>query len=159
MNKFVLANILKNFRWLKIRLHDILNNLNCPRCYSLSLRYSIYKVQSRSRLTAEARLSYHSSFHLSRTFFKFFQISLSGFDSVVCHLAATRASYHSSLHLSSTFFVFFHISFRFPFSAPNPLIHTLSDASPDPLLVTSGFAHPRDAVFCLCLFLSSVFFS
>ena len=50
MNKFVLANILKNFRWLKIRLHDSkLKHLKCPRCYSLSLRYSIYKVQSLRR--------------------------------------------------------------------------------------------------------------
>ena len=49
LNKFVLANILKNFRWLKIRLHDSkLKHLKCPRCYSLSLRYSIYKVQTRS---------------------------------------------------------------------------------------------------------------
>ena len=49
LNKFVLANILKNFRWLKF-VYTILNLniLKCPRCYSLSLRYSIYKVQIRS---------------------------------------------------------------------------------------------------------------
>ena len=47
LNKFVLANILKNFRWLKFDFNRNLNNLyNCPRCYSLSLRYSIYKVQT-----------------------------------------------------------------------------------------------------------------
>ena len=47
LNKFVLANILKNFRWLKFDFNRNLNNFyNCPRCYSLSLRYSIYKVQT-----------------------------------------------------------------------------------------------------------------
>ena len=100
LNKFVLANILKNFRWLKIRLHDFkLKHLKCPRCYSLSLRYSIYKVQSRSRLTAEACLSYHTLFHLSRTFFKFFQISLSGFDSIFA-VTSRRLGY-----ISTSFFI------------------------------------------------------
>ena len=78
----------------------------------MSLRYSIYKVQTCSQLLAEACLSYHTQFHLSRTFFKFFQISLSRFDSVVCcHLAATRASYHIDFHLSTTFFKFFKFLF------------------------------------------------
>ena len=80
LNRFVLANILKNFRWLKIRLHDILNNLNCPRCYSLSLRYSIYKVQFAShRFAVTAFELYHTQFRLSRTFFKFFQTFLRRF--------------------------------------------------------------------------------
>ena len=118
LNKFVLANILKNFRWLKIRLHDSkLKHLKCPRCYSLSLRYSIYKVQSRSRLTAEARLSYHTLFHLSRTFFKFFQIFSSRFDSVVRvtsrrleHLTTSRSICQE---LFSSFFKFLFASVFF----------------------------------------------
>ena len=75
MNKFVLANILKNFRWLKFDYSKLKQFINCPRCYSLSLRYSIYKVQTRFPLSRLACLLYHSSVTLSRTFFKFFHFS------------------------------------------------------------------------------------
>ena len=61
----------------------------------MSLRYSIYKVQTCSQLLAEACLSYHTQFHLSRTFFKFFQISLSGFDSVFA-VTSRRPEYLST---------------------------------------------------------------
>jgi len=80
----------------------------------LSLRYSIYKVQSLG-LTAEARLSYHTQFHLSRTFFKFFQISLSRFDSVVC-VTSRRLE-----HLNTSDFIcqeLFSNSFHFLFDMP-----------------------------------------
>ena len=40
----------------------------------MSLRYSIYKVQTFLSLSLTAFAFYHTQFHLSRTFFKFFQI-------------------------------------------------------------------------------------
>jgi len=84
--------LLKNFVGCSLfaLIHELLNkSINLSKVFGLSLRYSIYKVQT-AWLIAEARLSYHTQFHLSRTFFKYFQISLRRFDSVVrCHLAAT----------------------------------------------------------------------
>ena len=70
-----LANILKNFRWLKIRFYTILKHLKCPRCYSLSLRYSIYKVQcplfrSRWQLIYSSTLKFICQ-ELFSSFFKF----------------------------------------------------------------------------------------
>ena len=111
MNRFVLANILKNFRWLKIRLHDILNNLNCPRCYSLSLRYSIYKVQfAPHRFAVTAFELYHTQFRLSRTFFKFFQTFLRGF---LRSLLAEQPRYVStSASICQALFQFFSSFFR-----------------------------------------------
>ena len=95
LNNLLLAILLKNFVGCSLfaLIHELLNkSINLSKVFGLSLRYSIYKVQV-AWLTAEAHLSYHTLFHLSRTFFKFFQISLSRFDSVVCcHLAATKVS-------------------------------------------------------------------
>ena len=45
----------------------------------MSLRYSIYKVQTSLSALASAFAFYHTQFHLSRTFFKFFQIFLRDF--------------------------------------------------------------------------------
>ena len=98
----------------------------------MSLRYSIYKVQSRSRLTAEARLSYHTLFHLSRTFFKFFQIFSSRFDSVVRvtsrrleHLITSR---FICQELFSSFFKFLFASVFFAALADS--LHILPHPSP-----------------------------
>ena len=45
----------------------------------MSLRYSIYKVQTSLSALASAFAFYHTQKHLSRTFFKFFQIFLRDF--------------------------------------------------------------------------------
>ena len=80
MNKFVLANILKNFRWLKIRLHDSkLKHLKCPRCYSLSCiiqftRYSQLAFCGRSCVRRELfyiNTSFRICQELFSSFFKF----------------------------------------------------------------------------------------
>ena len=110
LNKFVLANILKNFRWLKF-VYTKLKHLKCPRCYSLSLRYSIYKVQfATHRFAVTAFELYHAQFRLSRTFFKFFQTFLRGF---LRSLLAEQPRYVStSASICQALFQFFSSFFR-----------------------------------------------
>ena len=47
MNNLLLALITQEFSLAVFRLR-LNNSINCPRCFSLSLRYSIYKVQPSS---------------------------------------------------------------------------------------------------------------
>jgi len=69
----------------------------------LSLRYSIYKVQIRSLLQARLGslrtfICYHIFNHLSRTFFKFFQISFR------CALCSRISAFITQLFKFTTFF-------------------------------------------------------
>ena len=56
------------------------NSINCPRCYSLSLRYSIYKVQPLSlELSAESFMILSSNTEFVKHFFQFFQKRFASF--------------------------------------------------------------------------------
>ena len=74
----------------------------------MSLRYSIYKVQTFLSLSLTAFAFYHISFRLSRTFFKFFQTFL------ICGFARCSVSNFAMLaHLVSFVKHFFQILFKF----------------------------------------------
>ena len=95
MNRFVLANILKNFRWLKIRLHDSkLKHLKCPRCYSLSLRYSIYKVQTRSFRSFLSAANFYILAHLVELVKNFFHVFSNSF---LCSLRSRLSPFITQL--------------------------------------------------------------
>ena len=80
LNNLLLAILLKNFRWLKFDFNRNLNNSSIVQgVHSSFSRYSIYKVQCSVPLSRSACLYYHIKFHLSRTFFKFFQFFLRDF--------------------------------------------------------------------------------
>ena len=139
MNKFVLANILKNFRWLKIRLHDSkLKHLKCPRCYSLSLRYSIYKVQT-------ALAHRRSSFILSHSvsFVKnFFQVFSNFFELIrFSCLLSPRGDLSILSHpfpFVKNFFQVFSNFFRI-FSFARPLADSLRILAHHPRFVNTHF--------------------
>ena len=95
LNKFVLANILKNFRWLKFDFNRNLNNLyNCPRCYSLSLRYSIYKVQTRSFRSFLSAANFYILAHLVELVKNFFQVFSNSF---LCSLRSRLSPFITQL--------------------------------------------------------------
>ena len=110
LNKFVLANILKNFRWLKIRLHDSkLKHFKCPRCYSLSLRYSIYKVQTRCFALADSLFILAHSEAFVKNFFQVFSI----FSEVFRLLVAFLSNFAMLAHPKSFVKKFFQILSNF----------------------------------------------
>ena len=66
--EFSLAVIISSYtRFLK-------QSINCPRCYSLSLRYSIYKVQTRRFALADSFLILSHSEPFVKNFFQAFSI-------------------------------------------------------------------------------------
>ena len=85
-------------------------SINCPRCLKSSLRYSIYKVQTRFR--KEALGLYHTQNHLSRTFFDLFQTFSTGFSSLAALvsnsdiLAQMLSFVKNFLHSLPNFFIF-----------------------------------------------------
>ena len=134
LNKFVLANILKNFRWLKFDFNRNLNNLhNCPRCYSLSLRYSIYKVQTRSFRSFLSAANFYILAHIVELVKNFFQV----FSNSICARCApgeavhhaTFTFYHNHFALSRTFFLFFR-SFLICRCRPARDLHILAHRLP-----------------------------
>ena len=89
LNNLLLAILLKNFRWLKIRLHDILNNSSIVQgVYSSSLRYSIYKVQNSLNRSA---VSLFNLAHLSSFVKNFFQVFTFFFSRWHCFAPLTGA--------------------------------------------------------------------
>ena len=97
LNNLLLAILLKNFVGccFSISLELLNKSIYLSKVFSLSLRYSIYKVQSRS--LSQARLGsprtficYHILSNLSRTFFKFFEV----FSDVCCAPGFRRSSHN-----------------------------------------------------------------
>ena len=96
LNNLLLAKLLKNFRWLFLfaLIHELLNkSIICPRCLSLSLRYSIYKVQCLSL----SRISFCILPHSISFVKNFFQVFSNFFEAFRLASLAQQPSYISTL--------------------------------------------------------------
>ena len=123
-------------------------SINCPRCYSLSLRYSIYKVQIRSAFNFLSAANFDILAHLVEFVKHFLQVFSNSF-CAVCRPPGVRLSSDKFVMISQKlrfvkrfFLVFRSSSIHFP--PPRGDLHILAQ---HPTIVKHFFTNSAP-IFC-----------